>query len=152
MADKIDPRATRDSGTRSEFQRAAAWAPAELLPSFNKVPGWAYRWVRTSMLGQADAMNVSAKMREGWEPVQLADHPEMKLLASDGHSKGTVEIGGLILCKIPQEFMDDRDAHYRKKTQDQTDAIDHNYMKESDSRMPLFKEGRSTTTFGNGNR
>lgn len=150
---KSDPRTPRELETRGEFQRAAAWSPAQLLPEFQKVPGWSYRWIRTSMLGQADAMNVSSKMREGWEPVQLADHPEMKLLAtSDTASKGTIEIGGLMLCKIPEEFMKQRDAHYRKLTQDQTNAIDNNFMKESDGRMPLFKENKSSTSFGSGNR
>jgi hypothetical protein len=105
------------------------------------------------MLGQADAMNVSSKMREGWEPVQLADHPEMSLLAtSDTAKKGTIEIGGLMLCKIPEEFMDQRKAHYQKQTRDQTNAIDNNFMKESDGRMPLFKENKSSTSFGSGNK
>jgi hypothetical protein len=31
-------------------------------------------------MNEADNLNVSSKMREGWEPVKLADHPEMKLM------------------------------------------------------------------------
>ena len=31
---------------------------------------------------EADAMNVSAKLREGWEPVKASDHPEITLVTS----------------------------------------------------------------------
>jgi len=149
---KIDTRASRDLTTRSNFQRAATWAPAELLPMFNKVPGWAYRWVRTSMLGQSDARNVSSQIREGWEPVQLSDHPEIQLFTNDANDKGRIEVGGLMLCKIPEAFVEQRNAYYHNKTQDQTNAIDHNFMKESDRRMPLFSERSSTTKFGSGSK
>jgi len=149
---KHDSRATREMTTRPKFERAASWAPAELLPMFNKVPGWAYRWVRTSMLGQADAKNVSSQLREGWEPVQLSDHPEIQLFTNDANDKGRIEVGGLMLCKIPEAFVEQRNAYYNKKTQEQTNAIDNNFMKESDRRMPLFSERKSTTTFGSGNR
>ena len=149
---KHDNRATRAMTTRPKFERATSWAPAELLPMFNKVPGWAYRWVRTSMLGQADAKNVSSQLREGWEPVQLSDHPEIQLFTNDANDKGRIEVGGLMLCKIPEAFVEQRNAYYNKKTQEQTNAIDNNFMKESDRRMPLFSERKSTTTFGSGSR
>jgi hypothetical protein len=31
-------------------------------------------------------------------------------------------------------------------------AIDNNLMKQNDSRMPLFKEAKSTVTFGSGKK
>ena len=149
----VDTRQNREVGTRESFQRAEQWAPAGLLPDFIKQPGWAYRWVRTSMGGQADAMNVSSKMREGWEPVKLADHPEMQLLANpDSHYKDSVEVGGLLLCKTPEEFVEQRDAYFNKQTQAQTEAVDNSFMKENDARMPLFKDKRTTTSFGKGTK
>jgi len=60
-----DTRQPRELETRETFQHQAQWAPAALLPEIKKEPGWAYRWIRTSMAGQADATNVSSKMREG---------------------------------------------------------------------------------------
>jgi hypothetical protein len=93
------------------------------------------------MMGTADAMNASSKMREGWEPVKLADHPEMQLFADpNARFKDCVEVGGLLLCKIPEEFVNQRNAYYNRQTQNQTDAVDNNFMKENDARMPLFKE------------
>lgn len=144
-------RTPRDLSLRPEFQRGDSWKPAGLLPEFNRQPGWAYRWIRTSMMGNADAMNVSSKMREGWEPVKLAEHPEMQFYADpNSRFKDCVEVGGLLLCKTPEEFVDQRNAHYNRQTQNQTEAIDNSFMKENDSRMPLFKEKRSTMSFGKG--
>ena len=145
-------RLDREQDTRDDFQRPDSWKPASLLPEFKKVPGWAYRWIRTSVMNEADNLNVSSKMREGWEPVKLADHPEMKLMVDqNSRFKDGVEIGGLLLCKIPQEFVDQRKAHYTKQAQQQADAVDNSFLKQSDARMPLFAEKKSTTSFGKGN-
>ena len=145
-------RIDREQDTRDEFQRPDSWKPASFLPEFKKVPGWAYRWIRTSVMNEADNLNVSSKMREGWEPVKLADHPEMKLMVDqNSRFKDGVEIGGLLLCKIPQEFVDQRKAHYTKQAQQQADAVDNSFLKQSDARMPLFAEKKSTTSFGKGN-
>jgi hypothetical protein len=144
-------RQDRELETRDKFQRPTHWAPAALLPEINKEPGWAYRWIRTSMVGQADPTNVSAKMREGWEPVKLSDHPELHLYAlENSRFKDSIEIGGLMLCKCPEEFIDQRKAYYNKQTQSQAEAVDNSFMKENDARMPLFKEKRTTTSFGKG--
>ena len=52
------------------------------------------------MVGQSDPTNVSAKMREGWEPVRLSEHPELQLYATEGSRfEDSVEVGGLMLCK-----------------------------------------------------
>ena len=145
-------RLDREQDTRDEFQRPDSWKPASLLPEFKKVPGWAYRWISTSFMNDADNLNVSSKMREGWEPVKLADHPEMKLMVDqNSRFKDGVEIGGLLLCKIPQEFVDQRKAHYAKQSQQQADAVDNSFLKQSDARMPLFSEKKSTSSFGKGN-
>ena len=147
----MDKRLDREQEVRSEFQRADSWKPASLLPEFKKVPGWAYRWIRTSILNDADNLNVSSKMREGWEPVKLADHPEMKLMVDqNSRFKDGVEIGGLLLCKIPQEFVNQRKAHYDRQAQQQADAVDNSFLKQSDARMPLFSEKKSKVSFGSG--
>jgi len=144
-----DTRQNRETQSREVFQRQAQWAPASLLPEIKKTPGWAYRWVRTSMAGQADATNVSSKMREGWEPVSLSDHPELHLyIDQNTRFKDAIEVGGLMLCKTPEEFVDQRAEYYNNQTRSQTEAVDNSFMKENDSRMPLFKEKKSSTSFG----
>lgn len=146
-----DNRQSRELNSRETFQRATHWAPASLLPEIVKEPGWAYRWIRTSMVGQADATNVSAKMREGWEPVKLSEHPELRLYAVDNtRFQDSVEVGGLMLCKAPEEFVNQRQAYYNNQTQSQTEAVDNSFMKENDARMPLFSQKSSKTSFGKG--
>jgi hypothetical protein len=46
-----------------------------------------------------------------------------------------------------------RDEYYRQQAQNQMDAVDNNYLKENDPRMPLLKPERKTrTTFGGGSK
>jgi hypothetical protein len=134
---------------RASEMRPQKWMPAELLPEPVRDPGYAYRWIRVSTLNTADPRNVSAKLREGWEPVKAEEQPEMQLL-SDPNSryKDNIEIGGLLLCKTPVEFVEQRTAYIEGQTQAQTDAVDNNMMRQSDPRMPMFKERKSTTSFG----
>jgi hypothetical protein len=149
MAEK---RINRDVDTRATSERPKQWAPAELLPEPVKQPGYAYRWIRTSTLNQADPRNLSGKLREGWEPVRIEEQPEMQLLIDPGSRyKDNIEIGGLLLCKTPEEFVEQRNSHYAKQSQAQTEAVDNNFMRQSDPRAPLFSEKKSTTSFGKGN-
>lgn len=149
MADNRTPRELENRDTTARMKQ---WAPASLLPEIEQRPGWKYRWVRTTMAGEADARNVSARMREGWEPVLLADHPELQLFVDpNSRFKDNVEVGGLLLCKTPEEFVAQRDAYYNNQAQAQAEAVDNSFMKENDARMPLFKDKRTTTSFGKGN-
>ena len=144
-------RLKREMEVRSFQERPKQWMPAELLPEPDKEPGFAYRWIRVATLNTADPRNYSGMLREGWEPVVIEEQPKMRLLV-DPNSRfvGNVEIGGLLLCKAPSEFMAQRNAHIQEKTEAQTRAVDNNLMRQSDARMPIFKEGKSSTSFGKG--
>jgi hypothetical protein len=104
-------------------------------------------------MGVFDPMNTSAKFREGWVPCKAEDHPEI-LTQPDQNTKfkGNIEMGGLLLCKIPQEFMDQRAEHFRKANDTQVEAVDNSFMKTNDPRMPLFSERKTTTSFGRGTK
>ena len=142
-------RLNRDTQTRDTSARPKQWAPAELLPEPDKQPGYAYRWIRTSTLNAADPRNLSAKLREGWEPVSVSEQPKMQLLVDpESRFRDNIEIGGLLLCKTPVEFIEQRNEHFNKQTQAQTEAVNNNLMRQSDPRMPLFNERKSTTSFG----
>jgi len=145
-------RLQRELEVRTQQERPKQWTPPELLPEPDKEEGYVYRWVRVSTLNTSDPRNISSKLREGWEPVRIEEQPKFKLLANqDGQFKDNIEIGGLLLCKSPKELVEQRAAYYAKQTQDQTDAVDNNLMRQSDPRMPIFKEGKSSTSFGKGN-
>ena len=123
----------------------------ELLPEPDKQPGYSYRWIRVSTMNNADPRNLSAKLREGWEPVPIEEQPKFKLLADpNSRFKDNIEVGGLLLCKTPSEFVQQRNDHFAKVTQSQTDAVDNSFMRQSDARMPLFQERKSSSSFGKG--
>jgi hypothetical protein len=141
----------RELDTRDMAERPKQWQQPELLPEPDVQPGYSYRWIRVATLNNADPRNLSAKLREGWEPVRLEEQPKFQLLADpNSRYKDNIEIGGLLLCKTPTEFVEQRNAYYQKQSESQTEAVDNNLMRQSDPRMPIFKEGKSTTSFGKG--
>lgn len=144
-------RLTRELQSRTQQERPKQWAPAELLPEPDKQPGFAYRWVRIATLNKPDPKNISAKLREGWEPVRIEEQPKFRLLVDpNSRFKENIEVDGLLLCKTPEEFVQQRNNYYANQTIAQTNAIDNSFMRESDARMPLFAERKSSTSFGKG--
>lgn len=144
-------RQSRALETREQSTRPTKWMPPQLLPDPNPEPGYAFRWVRLSTLNSPDPINISSKLREGWEPVKASDHPEVQLYGqTNGRFPDSIEVGGLLLCKIPAEFAEQRDAYYRDQANAQMQSVDNSYMREGDPRMPLFNERKSKVTFGNG--
>jgi hypothetical protein len=144
-------RLERELETREVFERPKSWQPASALPEPDKQPGFAYRWIRVSTLNQSDPRNISSKLREGWEPVRIEEQPKFRLMVDpNSRFKDNIEVAGLLLCKIPKKFMEQRRAYFAQKTKDNMESVDNNFMRENDQRMPLFREKRSTTSFGKG--
>ena len=144
-------RLERELESRSLQERPKQWQQPELLPEPDKQPGYAYRWIRVSTLNTADPRNLSAKLREGWEPVRLEEQPKFQLLADpNSRFKDNIEIGGLLLCKTPIEFVKQRNDFYAKQNEAQTEGVDNSLMRQSDARMPLFNERKSSHSFGKG--
>ena len=146
-----ESRLARELETRVAYERPKRWMPPQLLPDPAPEPGYAFRWIRTSVLNKDDPTNLSSKLREGWEPVKATDHPEIRLFGTPaGQFPDSVVVGGLMLCKTPVEFIEQRDAHFAQIAESQMNSVDNTYMRESDPRMPLFKERNSKVTFGKG--
>lgn len=140
----------REIETRKESLRPTAWQLPDLLPEPDKQAGFAYRWVRTMYNDKYDARNISLKFREGWEPVKVEEQPKYSFLTDpDSRFKDAIEIGGLLLCKIPTEFVQARFDYEANLTRANSDAVDNSFLRESDSRMPLFQERKSEVSFGN---
>jgi hypothetical protein len=144
-------RIARELENRESAQRKMTWTPPQTLPPLPEEPGWVFRYIRTSIMGTADPSNVSAKFREGWEPVKAEDYPELKIQADpNSRFKGNIEIGGLLVCKAPKEIMDQRNTYYDRQAQAQLQSVDNNFLRLNDERMPLFSEKRTTVSFGKG--
>jgi hypothetical protein len=143
---------TRELETRTVQERPKQWAQPELLPEPDKQPGFAYRWIRVSTLNNADPRNISAKLREGWEPVKIEEQPKFQLLIDpNSRFKDNIEVGGLLLCKTPEELVAQRNGYYQKQSEGQMESVDNSLMRQNDPRMPLFNERKSSSSFGKGN-
>jgi len=146
-----DSRLSREMQNRETQVRPRVWQAAETLPEPDKEPGYAYRWVRVSTLNESDQRNITGMFREGWEPVAVEEQPKFRMMIDpDSRFKNNIEIGGLLLCKTPIELQEQRSQHFATKTKAQADAVDNNLMRQSDPRMPLFKENKSSVSFGKG--
>ena len=147
-------RSPRESEDREVEQRVESWENPSNLPNPTPQPGWVFRWIRTSLLGNADNPNVSKKFREGWQPCRSEDHPELHIHMMDYKSewadKGNIEIGGQLLCKMPKEKAEARDAYFQDVAKNQMESVDNVYFKDQDSRMATKQvfERKSKTTFG----
>ena len=108
----------RTNSTReSEVRENNMYTPPSVLPDPTPEPGMSYHWVATHVMGVADPTNVSKRLREGWVPVKAADHPECMV---QGNKDGNIEIGGLMLCKMPTELVRKRKAYYDQQAQQQS--------------------------------
>jgi hypothetical protein len=146
-----ESRTPREIETRESKARPKQWQQPESLPEPDKMPGYSYRWIRVSTLNTADPRNLSGKLREGWEPVPVEEQPKFRLLVDPASRfKDNIEIGGLLLCKTPVEFVQQRTAHFDRQAAGQMESVDNNLMRQNDPRMPLFKERKSSTSFGKG--
>lgn len=143
-----EQRVAREQVTREKTVRYQ-YKPPSSLPDPNPIPGYEFRYVATHVLGQPNPGNVSQKFRDGWEPVKAEDHPEIAVPGST-NANGNIEIGGLILCKIPTERARARDQYYMDRAKSEAESVDRNFMRENDNRMPLFSEKKTTVSFGRG--
>ena len=150
MADNRTPR----NNTTREKEARYVYTPSSKLPDPTPIPGMSFRWIATHVMSIADPTNVSKKRRDGWEPVKATDHPELML---EGTANGNVEIGGLMLCKMPTERVKAMDEYYQKQNQSQMESVDNTFLKNQDPRMAtLFSDRQSTssrgTSFGSGSK
>ena len=144
---------SRESNARVKETRKKDWTPPSILDAPAAPQGYAHRWIRTATAGFEDVANVSKKLREGWEFVKAEtikseigenDYP----VISEGKHAGLIGIGGLVLARIPEEILNSRAEYFKKITQDRTDAIDRDLMKEQHPDMPINIDRQSRVTFG----
>jgi hypothetical protein len=151
MNDVVQTRKPRATETRETEMRPTAWRPPEALPSPEDRPGWRHRWVRISMMGSSDPKNISSSLREGYEPCKAEEYPELMMHANtEGRFKGSIEMGGLLLCRIPSEFLTQKSTYYANQNKAQMDSVDNSFMRDNDPRMSKFAERSTKVTFGPG--
>jgi hypothetical protein len=55
-----------------------------------------------------------------------------------------------MLCRIPEEFLEQRMQHFDAQNKAQMESVDNAYLSENDRRMEKFSERSSKVTFGSG--
>lgn len=138
-------RIPRDKETREDTSRTEEWNPAALLPDPEPMEGFRFKWVRKTILGETDVMNISRRRREGYAFVTKEEQP---LLADLSDDPTHIEVGGLVLCKLPVERAEARDRHFARVAQQQLDGLSSNLRREAqeDRRMPLEEQRQTKVT------
>ena len=138
-------RKPRESETRAATEHVRSWRPPDHLPMPEPRPGLEFRYIRTSTRGQADLLNVSRRVREGWKPVLAKDYPELMTMSDIGSRfPENIEIGGLLLCVNATETMQQRRDYQAEKTAREIKGVDEHYLRQSDPRMPVLRPERTS--------
>ena len=90
------------------------------------------------------------RLRSGYEFVRNDEYPDRLDLpsVSDGKYKGVIGVGGLLLMRCPVEVKEDRDAYFKRLTDEQTASVENDLMKEEHPSMPIQQGRQSRVTFG----
>lgn len=144
-------RDSRSASTRDKETRRKSWRPPSMLDAPDPPEGYHHRWIRAEMANNPDKLNMSKRMREGFELVRASEYPGFEVpTIDDGKHAGVISVGGMMLARIPNETVDERRAYYRKRTRSQMQAIDNELMANSNPNMPILAPHRkSATEFGN---
>ena len=149
MTEKIK-KSPRKIETRTIKARKRGWVAPSSLEAPDPPEGFHHRWVRAEYRGEQDEKNILGRLRSGYEFVNLSEYPGRNDLPSiqDGKYKGVIGVGGLLLMRCPIEVKEDRDAYFRRLTDDQKASIENDLMKQEHPSMPISKERQSRVEFG----
>ena len=141
---------SRSADTRVKTQRKRVWQRPSSLDAPPAPDGYIHRWIRSEVQGFQDTKNVINRLREGYELVRADEYPDWHLpTIEDGKHAGVIGVGGLLLARIPEELIKQRDAYYSGLTQDQIKAVDNDLQNDAHPSMPISKPDRqSRVTFG----
>lgn len=143
------PRASREKEVRRK-----PWTPPSRLDAPPAPEGYHHRWIRAEINGFEDKQHIYGRLREGYELVRNDELPEEYRdslpTIEDGRHAGVVAVGGLLLARIPNETVKERNEYFARKAQDQMSAVDNEMMRENaHSSMRIQNPERSSrTTFG----
>jgi hypothetical protein len=144
-------RSARETDSREKTARRKSWAPPSRLDAPPAPQGYKHRWIRAESGGQEDRINVTGKLREGYELVRADEYPEFSSPSvDDGRHAGVISVGGLLLARIPEETAQERRQYYESRTHDQLLAVDNDLSKSNGhSSMRIQNPTRQTrVSFG----
>jgi len=149
MTDNI--KTPRSAQTRAKETRPTSWKPPSQLDAPPCPDGYKQRWLRHRVNGADDTKNVNARLREGWELVRADQYSDGLYSAYNGGIKayeGVISVGDLLLARIPEEIVNQRNDYYTQKTNQQTEAWETDPLREQHPSMPINADRQSRVTFG----
>tara|TARA_Y100001937_G_scaffold35045_1_gene50309 strand:- start:86 stop:562 length:477 start_codon:yes stop_codon:yes gene_type:complete len=150
-----DIKTPRSAQTRVTEERRKPWKPPSQLDAPPCPDGYKQRWLRHRVNGMDDTKNINARLREGWELVRSDSHTEGQYSAYNGTIKayeGVISVGDLLLARMPVETINERNAHYKRMTDQQTEAWETDPLREQHPSMPMNADRQSRVSFGGGNK
>mgnify|MGYP003648434642 FL=1 len=134
-------RTARDKDSREHAERVQEWRPGSALDAPEPPIGFKHRWIRESVMEFDDKTNVHKKRQEGWELVRAEEYPDwIGPVVDEGRNAGTIGVGGLVLARIPNELVEQRNQHFQKVARNQMDAVDRDWMRENNALMPKLAQ------------
>jgi hypothetical protein len=149
MTDNI--KTPRSAQTRDKATRPTSWKPPSQLDAPPCPDGYKQRWLRHRVNGADDTKNINARLREGWELVRADQYSDGLYSAYNGGIKayeGVISVGDLLLARIPEEIVNQRNDYYMQKTNQQTEAWETDPLREQHPSMPINADRQSRVTFG----
>lgn len=146
-------RMDRDSADRLARARGsfAEYEEPNKLPDPIPDLGFVYQWIATTIGGQPWPENVEKMLRDGWVAVPQVEQSHILLLA-EGRSQwirsGCIEIGGLLLCKKPEELVAGKVRHYETLVAGRLNSFRESVFAMARPGMPVEGEWRSYTESG----
>ena len=142
-------KSSRASQSRTKEVKKTTWTPPSSLDAPPAPDGYKHRWLRAEVLGFDDTKNMSGHLRSGFELVRAEEYPNSEYpVIKEGKYQGMIGVGGLLLGRIPNEVVEARKEYFARMTQEKTDAIDKDLMKEEHPSMPINSERQTRVTFG----
>jgi hypothetical protein len=144
-------RESRAAMLREKAARRKPWSPPSKLDAPPAPEGFKNRWLRREIMGMDDRSNIASKLREGYELVRSSEHPDFVApTMEEGRHAGVISVGSVVLARIPEETVTERNAYYQNKANDQQRAVDTEMLKSNahENMRISSPERRSRTVFG----
>ncbi len=151
MENKKSKKTSRSEDSREKQKRTQPWRLPSSLDAPKAPEGFQHRWIRSETLGVDDKKNMAGRLREGFELVRADEYPEFPSpTIENGKHAGVIGVGGLLLARIPNEIVKEREDYFKSQTKAQEDSVDNNLFKEQHRSMPISVDRQSRVTFGGG--
>lgn len=147
---QVTDRPDRTKETRTEEVRKYRYVPPSNLPEPDPEPGYVFRYVALTVLGETNMQNVNIRRQEGWIPVAPKTQPRLMRHFSIPENAPTIEFGGLQLCKIPEEQWNAKVEYYEAMSVAQASEAKSKFRQEAMpiDKMPLHDDSRQETSRG----